>query len=63
MEITLNDELGCVVIMPKIQVTFHVCTWLYSEQTANTAMSYSDSLSIIQAPDTDMSRHIKRKLI
>ena len=67
MEINLNDakatEPGCVLVMPRNQVTFHVCTWLYSEHTANTAVSYSDSLSIIQGPDTDKPRHIKQKLI
>ena len=67
MEINLNDakatEPGCVLVMPRNQVTFLVCTWLYSEHTANTAVSYSDSLSIIQGPHTDKPRHIKEKLI
>ena len=67
MEINLNDakatEPGCVLVMPRNQVTFHECTWLYSEHTANTAVSYSDSLSIFQGPDTGKSRHIKLKLI
>ena len=67
MEITLNDakatETGCVLIMARNQVMFHVCTWLNSEHTANTAVSYSDSFSIIQAPDIDKPRRIKRKLI
>ena len=67
MGITLNDakatEPDFVLVMPRNQVTFHVCTWLYSEHTANTAVSYSDSLSIIQAPDTDKPCHIIRKLI
>lgn len=35
-ETTLNDargvEPGCVEIMPRKRVTFHVRTWLYSEQ-------------------------------
>ena len=67
MEINLKDakatEPGCVLVIPRNQVTFHVCTWLFSEHTANTPMSYSDSLSIIQGPDTDKPRHIKQKLI
>ena len=46
MDITLNDakatEPGCVLIMARNQVKFHECTWLYSEHTANTAVSYSD---------------------
>ena len=67
MEINLNDakatEPGCVLVIPSNQVTFHECTYLYSEHTANTPVSCSDSLSIIQGPDTDKPRHIKQKLI
>ena len=67
MEIHLNDakatEPGSVLVMPRNQITFLVCTWLYSKHTENTAVSYSDILSIIQGPDTDKPRHIKQKLI
>ena len=46
MEINLKDakatEPGCVLVIPRNQVTFHVCTWLFSEHTANTPMSYSE---------------------
>jgi len=37
MEMTLNEakgmEPGWVLIIPRNRVTFHVRTWLYSEQT------------------------------
>ena len=44
MEMTLNDakgiEPGCVLIMPRNRVTFHVRTWLYSEHTENILPAY-----------------------